>query len=82
VSVTAGIGGSELEESDTPCLFRVCPKPSWSAFRVMHFGILKLAFSDTQIKGSMLCGPAGGGKNDVQCAPGDLIDRFTIDARK
>ena len=82
VSVTAGIGGSELEESHTPCLFRVCPKPSWSAFRAMHFGILKLSFSDMQIKGAMLCGPAGGGKNDVQCAPGDVIDRFTIDARK
>lgn len=82
VSVTAGIGGSKLEESHTPCLFRECPKPSWSAFRAMRFGILKLAFSDKRIEGALLCGPAVGGKNDVQCAPGDVIDHFTIKAWK
>lgn len=82
VSVTAGIGGSELEESHTACLFRVCPKPSWSAFRAMRFGILQLSISDARIEGALLCGPAGGGKNDVQCTPGDVIDHFTIEARK
>lgn len=82
VSVTAGTGGSELEESHTPCLFRVCPKPSWSAFRAMHFGILQFSFSDSHIEGSFLCGPAGGGENDVQCTPDEVIDHFTIEARK
>ncbi len=82
VSVTAGIGGSELEERDTACLFRVCPKPSWSAFRAMHFGVLQLSFTPTEIQGSFICGPAGGGKNDIQCDSGSVVDRFTIRAPK
>ena len=82
VSVTAGIGGSELEESNTACLFRLCPKPSWSAFRAMHFGVLQLHFTPTEIQGSYICGPAGGGKNDINCAPGSTVDHFAIKARK
>ena len=82
VSVTAGIGGSELEEGDTACLFRVCPKPARSAFRAMHFGVLQINFSPTKIQGSYICGPAGGGKNDITCAPGSVVDHFTIQARK
>jgi len=81
VHITAGTGGSELEENPTRCLFRVCPKPSWSAYRAMHFGVLKLHFTRSEIHGEFMCGPAGGGKNDVQCAPGNVIDRFTVPAR-
>lgn len=82
VSVTAGIGGSELEEQPTACLFRVCPRPSWSAFRAMHFGVLRLHFTSAEIQGAFLCGPAGGGKNDIHCATGSIVDRFTIHARR
>ncbi len=82
ISVTAGIGGSELEERNTACLFRLCPKPSWSAFRAMHFGMLQLHFLPTEIQGSYICGPAGGGKNDITCTPGSVVDHFTIQARK
>ena len=78
VSVTAGTGGSELEESETSCLFRACPKPSWSAFRAMHFGVLQLHFTSTEIQGSFICGPAGGGKNDIRCTPGSVVDQFAI----
>lgn len=74
--------GSELEESHTACLFRECIKPSWLAYRAMHFGILQLSFSDKRIEGSFVCGPAGGGTNDVQCDPGSVIDHFTIEASK
>lgn len=80
-SITAGTGGSELEERPTACLFRICPKPSWSAFRAMHFGVLRLRFTSTEIQGSFICGPAGGGKNDIHCTPGSLVDNFTIRAR-
>ncbi|MGH9432831.1 MAG: metallophosphoesterase [Terriglobia bacterium] len=81
VSVTAGIGGSELEELQTACLFRLCPQPSWSRFRAMHFGVLRLHFASAEIQGSFICGPAGGGKNDIHCAPGSVVDHFTIGAR-
>jgi hypothetical protein len=81
IHVTAGTGGSELEENSTRCLFRVCPAPSWSAFRAMHFGVLRLRFMRSEIRGEFVCGPAGGGKNDVQCAIGSVLDRFTVPAR-
>jgi hypothetical protein len=82
VSVTAGIGGSELEERNTACLFRLCPKPSWSAFRAMHFGLLQLHFTPTEIQGSYICGPPGGGKNDINCTLGNTVDYFAIQAPK
>jgi hypothetical protein len=78
ISITAGVGGSELEESPTNCLFRVCPKPTWSAFRAMHFGVLELFFTSSSIRGSFICGPAGGGKNDIECASGSVVDHFSI----
>jgi Iron/zinc purple acid phosphatase-like protein C/Calcineurin-like phosphoesterase len=80
VSITVGTGGSELEERPTACLFRVCPRPSWSAFRAMHFGVLRLHITSTKIQGYFVCGPAGGGKNDIHCAPGSIVDHFTIRA--
>jgi hypothetical protein len=82
VHITAGTGGSELEENATPCLFRVCPAPSWSAYRAMHFGVLKLHFTRGEIRGEFVCGPDGGGKNDVHCTIGSVVDRFTIAARR
>jgi Calcineurin-like phosphoesterase len=81
ISVTAGTGGAELEEMPTPCLFRVCPKPSWSRFRAMHLGVLRLRFTSKEIQGSFICGPAGGGKNDIHCTPGSIVDHFTIHRR-
>jgi hypothetical protein len=81
IHVTAGTGGSELEENSTRCLFRLCPAPSWSAFRAMHFGVLRLHFMRDEIRGEFVCGPAGGGKNDVQCGLGSVLDRFTVSVR-
>jgi hypothetical protein len=47
----------------------------------MHFGVLKLHFTRSGIRGEFVCGPAGGGKNDIQCTLGGLVDRFTVLAR-
>ncbi len=80
VHVTAGIGGQNLMQ-DGKCLWLTCNKPAWSAFRAMHQGALKLYFSDTAIAGSFICGPAGGGVNDVKCTKGSVIDKFNIAAK-
>src|SRR5207249_797484 len=32
----------------------------------------------TSISGQFICGPAGGGTNDITCNSGDVIDSFTI----
>jgi hypothetical protein len=75
--ITAGTGGSSLEE-DGSCLFLTCSKPSWSAKRYMRQGITVLTFAPTGIQGKFICGPAGGGKNDINCTVGQVIDTFTI----
>jgi hypothetical protein len=77
VHVTAGTGGQNLWQ-DGACLWLTCSQPSWSAFRAMHQGALKLHFTDSAIEGSFICGPAGGGINDVNCKKGSVMDNFTI----
>jgi len=75
--VTVGTGGANLTQDGT-CLWLTCAKPAWSAFRAMHLGALKLRFADAAIQGSFICGPDGGGKNDVSCTEGSIVDNFTI----
>jgi parallel beta-helix repeat protein len=77
VHVTAGIGGSNFQQDGT-CLWLTCAKPTWSAFRAMHHGALQLKFTASDIKGSFICGPSGGGTNDVACTKGSVVDSFTI----
>ncbi len=77
VHVTAGIGGTTLAQDGT-CLWLTCTQPAWSAFRAMHQGALKLNFTTTGIDGSFICGPAGGGSNDVSCTKGSVVDSFKI----
>ncbi|MDD5632688.1 MAG: fibronectin type III domain-containing protein, partial [Methylococcales bacterium] len=75
--ITVGTGGANLTQDGT-CLWLTCAKPDWSAFRAMHLGALKLRFTGSGIEGSFICGPAGGGKNDVNCKKGSVADKFTI----
>ena len=77
VHVTAGTGGSGLEQEGT-CLWSTCTQPAWSAARYMRQGVLKLTFMTAGIRGNFLCGPDGGGVNDVDCDLGDPVDTFTI----
>ena len=79
VHITAGIGGANLEQDDS-CLWLTCSQPSWSAYRAMHQGALKLHFTGSGIEGSFICGPAGGGSNDVNCTKGSVVDKFMIDS--
>jgi hypothetical protein len=77
--VTVGTGGAHLAQ-DGACLWLACIKPDWSAFRAMHLGVLKLHFTLSGIEGSFICGPDGGGVNDVSCQSGHVLDRFIIGA--
>ncbi|MGH7361441.1 MAG: PKD domain-containing protein, partial [Candidatus Methylomirabilales bacterium] len=77
VHITAGTGGASLEQ-DGACLWLICTQPAWSAFRAMRLGPVQLRFTATTIEGAFICGPPGGGTNDVTCTQGDVVDRFTI----
>jgi hypothetical protein len=77
--VTSGTGGGLLEPvNSSGCLWQVCPPPAWSVKRYMHYGVLRLVFGASSISGQFICGPAGGGPNDVSCNVGDVIDSFTV----
>ncbi len=77
--ITSGAGGGSLENvHSSGCLWQGCPPPAWSVKRYMHFGVVKLVFGSTSISGQLICGPAGGGSNDVTCNSGDVMDSFTI----
>ena len=79
VHLTVGSGGATLEQ-DGSCLYLTCAQPSWSAFRAMRHGVQVLRFTPTSIAGQFLCGPAGGGTDDVNCTPGSVVDAFSIGA--
>ncbi|WP_198342161.1 CBM96 family carbohydrate-binding protein [Nitrosococcus watsonii] len=80
IHITAGGGGSSLEQ-DGSCLWESCSKPAWSAFRAMRQGPVRLKFTDKGIQGAFICGPPGGGTNDVSCTLGTVADSFTIGAK-
>ena len=77
IHVTVGTGGASLQQVGG-CLWPICTQPSWSAARYMRLGYLKLTFTPTSIQGAFVCGPAGGGTNDIVCTPGSTIDSFSI----
>jgi len=79
IHLTIGVGGATLEQ-DGSCLWLQCTQPSWSAFRAMRHGPLVLRFNSRSIQGQFLCGPAGGGIDDINCTPGAIVDSFTISA--
>jgi hypothetical protein len=82
VFVTVGTGGEGMETKDTPCKWRICPAPDWSAKRYFHSGYLKLTFDADKIQGEFICGPvADQQKDDITCNEGDAIDSFTIQPR-
>ncbi|MFW5444115.1 MAG: purple acid phosphatase family protein, partial [Methylococcaceae bacterium] len=76
VHVTAGGSGSSLGDKGS-CLWYTCKQPSWSAYRAMHLGVLKLDISANGIAGTYYCGPASKGENDVHCDIGDVMDKFS-----
>ena len=80
--LTVGTGGSLFSQAGS-CLWPSCTKPAWSAQRFMQQGMTKLTFGSTSIAGEFICGPKGdasGGRNDIICNVGDVIDRFVISA--
>lgn len=70
-------GGDDLAQKNS-CLWGTCSQPAWSAFRAMHLGVFKLDFGPAGIQGSFICGPPGGGDNDVTCTQGSVLDSFSI----
>jgi len=70
VHMVTGTGGNGLQTaSSTP--------PSWSAFRAVHTGALRLRFFSNGIEGAFICGPSSN-KDNITCTQGSVVDSFTI----
>jgi hypothetical protein len=74
--IDATTGGGLISKDDT--FYTARPKPDWCAYRASHWGFVELHITNGAIYGSFICGPAGGGINDVSCEEGAIIDSFTI----
>jgi len=78
VHLTVGTGGSDMYRASSSCAWETCPGPSWSAFRAMHHGTVKLRFNATSIEGTVVCGPADSDADDITCTQGTVMDSFLI----
>ena len=81
IHVTNGGGGGGLEDDPSAgCVWLGgCPPPAWTAFRAMHYSVLKLHFGASSIEGWAICGPPAP-ENDVTCTLGSPMDHFVIQA--
>ncbi len=83
VHITVGTGGTGVGGDDAACRWTTCPPPSWSAWRAVRTGALRLAFSTApdgkaRIDGAFVCGPASL-RDDVTCTAGQSLDTFSIE---
>jgi hypothetical protein len=78
VHVSAGIGGSPLDHAATACGWIDCKPPSWSAFRAIHHGFVKLAVRAEGIALEMVCAGASPSEDSVHCADGEILDQTLI----
>lgn len=80
--ITAGTGGGQLENGSCSngwnSVGGSCNPPSWSAYRLMRYGYLKLTFGATSITGQFICGPPGGETIVDSCTQGAVLDSFTL----
>jgi len=78
VHVIDGAATGGMNTGDCVPLYTICPPPAWSAFRGQRWGFVKLHITANKIEGCYVCGPPGGGTNDVNCNEGEAIDAFTV----
>jgi hypothetical protein len=78
VHITAGTGGGALEHAASPCLWDVCKPPSFTAFRAIHHGFLKVTVRPKELRIEAICGPASTGDEDISCGVGEIFDDAII----
>jgi hypothetical protein len=76
---TSTIAG-ELEHAATPCSWRECKAPAFTAVRAIHHGFLRFSVQPRSIKAEAFCLASVAGRDDIRCVDGDIFDTVTIDA--
>jgi hypothetical protein len=80
VHLTVGTGGGALEHAATPCLWEGCKVPSFTAFRAIHHGFLKISVQPSRLDVAAVCGPASPGNEDIHCGESETFDEISIPA--
>jgi len=80
IHVIDGAATGNGSTGDCEAVYITCPPPAWSAFRALRWGFVKLHITGTEIEGSYIAGPLGGGTNDYLGPEGSVVDAFTIGA--
>ena len=78
--ITAGTGGGALEHAASPCLWDICKPPSFTAFRAIHHGFVKISVRPKELQVEAICGPSSTGNQDISCAAGEIFDGIVTPA--
>jgi hypothetical protein len=78
VHISTSSAAGSLEHADTPCGWRECKPPPFTAFRAIHHGYLRFSVQPRLIRVEAHC-VAEPGRDDIHCADGDIFDKLTLD---
>jgi len=59
-------------------LWDVCKPPSFTAFRAIHHGFLKISVRPKELRVEAICGPSSTGNEDISCGDGEIFDEVVI----
>lgn len=76
VHITLPPGGAELARVDTPCGWKDCKLPAFTAFRALHRGLLRFSSRPGLLKIEAFCSMATPGRDDVRCVEGEILDSW------
>jgi hypothetical protein len=61
-------------------LWEGCKVPSFTAFRAIHHGFLKISVQPSRLDVAAVCGPASPGNEDIHCGESETFDEISIPA--
>jgi hypothetical protein len=77
VHITVPPGGMDLARADTPCGWKDCKAPAFTAFRALHRGMLRFSSRPGLLKVDAFCSTATPGRDDVRCVEGEILDSWS-----
>lgn len=80
VHISAPPGGGDLLRADTPCGWKECKAPAFTAFRALHRGMLRFTSQPRALKVEAFCSTATPGRDDVRCVEGEILDSYVARA--
>jgi hypothetical protein len=80
VHISTSAPSGDLERADTPCGWRECKAPAFTAHRAIHHGFVRFTVQERSIKTEAVCVASVSGRDDIRCIDGDVFDTVRIEA--